>query len=137
MNINSNYEYLSKVFLELIQNPQFKNEFQAFAPEIYADIESYSKNPNCSCKFKIETFVNNNKEINTNFLNNFITKNNLTLNLKEIEERYKITNYSGRVEKVKISEWSSFRDKTINEKAIYRSFAVSNIDNEYVNVFFL
>jgi hypothetical protein len=138
MNIPLNYEYLSKLVLDLIQkNPQFKNELQAFAPEIYADIESYSKNPNCSCRAKVEAHINNNRAPSVNFINNFINNNNLTLDLKDIENKYKITNYSGKVEKIKISEWSAFRDKTINEKAAYRAFSVANIDSEYVNVFFL
>ena len=125
MNIPLNYEYLSKLVLDLIQNnPQFKNELQAFAPEIYADIESYSKNPN-------------NRAPSVNFVNNFINNNNLTIDLKDIENKYKVVNYSGKVEKVKISEWLAFRDKTISERAIYRAFSVVNIDSEYVNVFFL
>ena len=138
MNIPLNYEYLSKLVLDLIQNnPQFKNELQAFAPEIYADIESYSKNPNCSCRAKVEAHINNNRAPSVNFVNNFINNNNLTIDLKDIENKYKTTHYSGKVEKVKISEWLAFRDKTISERAIYRAFSVVNIDSEYVNVFFL
>jgi len=138
MNIPLNYEYLSKLALDLIQkNPQFKNELQAFAPEIYADIQSYSTNPNCSCRAKVEAYINNNREISVNFINNFINNNNLTIDLKDIENKYKVVNYSGKVEKVKISEWPAFRDKIVNEKAVYRAFSVANIDNEYVNVFFL
>jgi hypothetical protein len=73
IEIDKNYQYLSKIFLDLLtKNKEFKTKFQAFAPEIYADIESAATNPNCSCRAKIESFVNKDKENLSNFLNSFI-----------------------------------------------------------------
>lgn len=136
-NINKNYQYFSKIFLELISNQDFKNKFQAFAPEIYAEIQSYSTNPNCSCRFKIEQTINTNKDKYELFINDFLNASQISVDLSKIEDRYKVTNMAGNVEKVKKSEWQSFRDKLINEKAVYRSFAVLPIDQEYVEVYFL
>jgi hypothetical protein len=137
MNIDPNYPFISKVFLELIPNEQFKTEFQAFAPEIYADIQSFSTNPNCSCRGKVEAYVNNNKPKCLDFLNNFIQKNNTSISLDEITKRYIVKPYAGVVEKVKISEWQAFQNRLIQERANYRAFSTSKIDDEYVNVFFL
>jgi hypothetical protein len=134
----SNYPFLGKVFLELLYvNKDFKNSFQAFAPSIYADIESASTNPNCSCRNKIEKYILENKEQSVSFLNNFITQNNLTINIAEIEAKYKTTLYHGKVTDVKIKEWEEFSRKLISERAMYRSFSVMPIDNETVKVFFL
>jgi hypothetical protein len=138
MNIEINYNLFSKVFLHLITtNSDFKLEFQAFAPEIYADIESFSKNPNCSCRAKIEQFVMINKPKCHEFINKFLTEKNIQVDLSVIEAQYKTISYMGTVEKVKISEWKQFSDSLIAKKAVYRSFSVSKIDDEYVNVFFL
>jgi hypothetical protein len=137
MNIDANYPFISKVFLELIPNQEFKTAFQAFAPEIYADIQSFSTNPNCSCRGKVETYVNNNKLKCLDFLNDFIQKNNTSISLEEIAKKYTIKSYIGLVEKVKISEWAAFQNRLLQERANYRAFSTSRIDDEYVNVFFL
>jgi hypothetical protein len=137
MNIDINNPILSKIVLELLFNKKFKNEFQAFAPEIYADIESFTSNPNCTCKNKIEIYAIKNKEKTSTFLNNFINDNNINLDLDAITQKYTSKQYAGIVEKVKISEWDKFKDKLVKEKAIYRSFATIKFDEEYIYVFFL
>jgi hypothetical protein len=136
--IETNYEFLSKLFLELLEiKPEFKTRFQAVAPEIYADIESASTNPNCSCRGKVEYYVNNNREKSAVFLNDFLRDNKYNIVLEEIENRYRFAIYHGKVEKVKISEWQEFSDGLAQKRAAYRAFSVSPIDSEYVNVFFL
>lgn len=137
-DINSNYEFLSKIFLELLTiKPEFKSSFQAIAPEIYADIESASTNPNCSCRGKVEHYVNINRDKSTTFLNKFLHDNNFRIDISEIENRYRFEIYHGKVERVKISEWKEFSDRLVYERAAYRAFSVANVDSEYVNVFFL
>jgi len=137
MSIPNNYPFVSKIFLELVSNAKFKLAFQAFAPEIYADIESASTNPNCSCRGKVENYVNTNKDKSVDFLNNFIKDNEITINLEDISKRYTIKQYAGVVEKVKISDWKNFQNRLNEERAFYRTFSTSRIDDEYVNVFFL
>lgn len=137
MIVQNDYPFVSKIFLELVPNQQFKTAFQSIAPEIYADIESASTNPNCSCRGKVENYVNNNKEKCISFLNKFIELTGLEIDLKMISERYTVKSYAGKIKKVKISEWEKFSDLLVEEKAVFRSFSTSRIDDEYINVFFL
>lgn len=138
MNIDINYQFFTKVFLNLItNNSDFKNEFQAFAPEIYADIQSFSTNPNCSCRGKIEQYIITHRQKSHEFINKFLTEKNVQVDLNSIEAQYKTTLYMGTVEKVKISEWKQFSDSLNTKKAVFRSFSVCPINEEYVNVFFL
>jgi len=137
MNIPNDYPFLSKIFLELVSNQQFKTAFQAVAPEIYADIESASTNPNCSCRSKVENYVNTNRQKSLDFLNNFIENTGLEVNLQSITQKYTVKSYAGVVEKVKISEWQNFQNRLTQERANFRTFSTSRIDDEYVNVFFL
>jgi len=137
MNIQSTDPMLSKIVLELLFNKQFKIKFQAVSTEIYADIESFVINPNCTCRNKIEAYCIKNKDKVTVFLNDFINNNNINIDLETIKSKYTSKQYAGVVEKVKISEWAEFKDKLIKEKAIYRSFATIKFDDEYIYVFFL
>lgn len=138
MNIDSNYQHLSKIFLELLTvNQNFKVSFQSLAPEIYADIESASTNPNCSCRGKVENYVNSNREKCGKFLNESSSEIKSLINLQEIENRYTFVIYNGKVERVKVSEWSNFAQKLNTDKAAYRQFSVLRVDDEYVDVFFI
>ena len=134
----SDYPFLGKIFLELLSSNQvFKLNFQALAPQIYADIESASTNPNCSCRAKIEKHVLENKEQCTEFLNKFVTQNNLNIDISQIELKYKTTPYHGKTVDVKISEWEQFSKQLIQQKAVFRSFSLIVIDPDTVKVFFL
>jgi hypothetical protein len=138
MNIDSNYQYLSKIFLELLTlNQDFKASFQSLAPEIYADIESASTNPNCSCRGKVENYVNSNREKCAKFLNESSTEIKSFINLHDIENKYGFVIYGGKVERVKVTEWSDFSQKLNNDRAAYRQFSLLRVDDEYVDVFFL
>jgi trans-aconitate methyltransferase len=137
MKVPNDYPFLSKIFLELVSNQQFKTAFQAVAPEIYADIESASTNPNCSCRGKVENYVNTNRQKALDFLNNFIENTGVEVDLQAITQKYTIKSYAGVVEKVKISEWQTFQNRLTQERANFRAFSTSKIDDEYVNVFFL
>ena len=137
MNIDTNNPLLPKIVLELLFNKKFKNELQAFTPEIYADIESFVSNPNCTCKNKIEVYAIKNKQKISIFVNNFLNDNNINLDLEAINQKHTSKQYAGVVEKVKISEWDKFKDKLMKEKAIYRSFATIKFDEEHIYVFFL
>lgn len=51
----------TKVVLGLIRfDKQFRKGFMAKAREIYADIISFVANPNCTCKKRVEEYINNN-----------------------------------------------------------------------------
>jgi len=138
MNIDPNYQYLSKIFLELLSlNQNFKASFQSLAPEIYADIESASTNSNCSCRGKVENYVNSNREKCAKFLNESSTEIKSLINLHDIENKYGFVIYGGKVERVKVTEWNNFSQKLNNDRAAYRQFSLLRVDDEYVDVFFL
>jgi hypothetical protein len=137
INFNPTYEFLSKIFLELVSDSNFKTAFQAIAPEIYADIESASTNPNCSCRNKIEHVINNNRQKFFDFLLNLPYELQTKINIDAINSKYTHMMYAGSVKRVKISEWDSFYRKLVDERAAYRSFSVLRNDEETVDVFFL
>lgn len=135
---SENYQYFSKIFLELInKNLEFKISFQTFAPQIFADIESFSKNPNCSCRSKIEAFILDNRSSCYNFIKNYIDSNNLKINFQEIEDKYKTTIYSGKRIEVKKNEWHVFSDALKKDRALYKSFSILSKDQDTVEVYFL
>jgi hypothetical protein len=138
MNIDKNYEFLSKIFLELLTNePDFKPLFQALAPEIYADIESASTNPNCSCRGRVENYVNTNREKCSIFINGLSENIKSKIDLNDITSKYSFVIYSGTIKRTKISEWRNFYDQMMQERASYRAFSIVKVDDETVDVFFL
>lgn len=137
MVIDIQYSFLPKVFLELINNREFKTQFQANCPEIYADIESAYNNPNCSCRAKIEAYINKNREKVYPFLKLFLESNKIDLDLASIEQKYKMTPYVGKTEVIKISEWSSYVENLTKIKAAFRNFSVIKEDEEHIRIFFL
>jgi len=137
-NIPSDYRFLAQAALDfLTRYPNFKTKFQAIAPEIYADIESASTNPNCSCRNKVENYVFSNRESCANLINSFISENNIPFNIDEFTAIYQTTPYHGVVETVKTQDWFSYVDGLMQKKAIFRSFSVVKIDEETINVFFI
>jgi hypothetical protein len=133
-----NYPYFSKIFLEQISsNPQFKIEFQAFAPKIFADIESFSTNSNCSCRSKIEVYINENKDNCFIFLNDFIKNHNLDIDFTYIESKYKVTNYSGKIITVKKNQWELFVTNLQRERALFRTISIVPLTPDSIEVYFL
>jgi hypothetical protein len=57
--------------------------------------------------------------------------------LHDIENKYGFVIYGGKVERVKVTEWSDFSQKLNNDRAAYRQFSLLRVDDEYVDVFFL
>jgi hypothetical protein len=68
ISINSSedegYTYLSNLFLYLLSHLQnsFYDKYEKDLYEIYADIISFIKNPNCSCRTKIIHYVQDNQQ---------------------------------------------------------------------------
>jgi len=58
------YNYLNNLFLYLLSHLQnlFYDKYEKDFYEIYADIISFIKNPNCSCRSKVVNYVKNNKD---------------------------------------------------------------------------
>lgn len=166
--VNADYPLLSKIFIEILisKNEVFKNKFQADFPDLFADIESFYGNPNCSCRGKIEKYILSNKEKSVEFLNGFVAENggdnhNL-FKLEDINRKYNLApnpapnpapqeiveqisskgeknddDYSGRTELVKISEWENYIIGLREKQAKFFQFSTIKVDEETVRVFFL
>jgi hypothetical protein len=134
---NTEKNYAEAVLTLLQNNTTFKDVFLSFAPDISAEIESASNNNNCSCRNKIISFINENKEQFNDFLYDFLVKNDLFIYFIEILNSIPVyTSYSGRIAKTSISEWHNFSENLRKDNATFSSFSVIK-DGEDILVFFL
>jgi len=140
MNITKENLYLSKIFLELIQNhDSFKTAVQSVFPIIYADVESYKTNPNCSCKNKIEAFVNSNRDTSHAFLDKWYNENlALKINLAEIISKYIVTNVSGKIYRIPKTDeaFADLQKKMTEERWAFRAFNII-AENDSFAIYFL
>jgi hypothetical protein len=136
--INIDYPYLEKIFIELMLNQKFRDDFKNNYPD-YTDLsKSIDENQPCQeCLSGLESEIRLNKEKYIDFLNDWLETNQLKLDFEDIESRYITTDYMGRVEKVKVSEWADYSKKLAKIRAMYRAFSVFKLDDEFVEVFFL
>jgi hypothetical protein len=136
--INIDYPYLEKIFMELMLNQKFRDDFKNNYPD-YADLsKSIDENQPCQeCLSGLDSEIRLNKEKYIDFLNDWLETNQLKLDFEDIESRYITTDYMGRVEKVKVSEWADYCKKLAKIRAIYRAFSVFRLNDEFVEVFFL
>lgn len=136
--INIDYPYLEKIIIELMLNQKFRDDFKNNYPD-YNDLsKSIDENQPCQeCLSGLESEIRSNKEKYIDFLNDWLETNQLKLDFEDIESRYITTDYMGRVEKVKVSEWADYSKKLAKIRAIYRAFSVFKLDDEFVEVFFL
>lgn len=125
-------------FFEGALKLNFKNEFQKFAPEMYADLESAYHNANCTCMTKIKLFAKENKESFVGFLLKFVEKfsneEDLQDKIENKSKNIKQVYLGGTVLKTKISNWKDFSNKISG--SVYRSFSVVKEGDELL-VFFL
>jgi hypothetical protein len=140
--VNLDVEELTQVmiayFLDDDLSDNFKTAFQKLAPDYYADIESASSNPNCSCINKLKLFIKANKDsfatLLLSFADNFSSQEDLydkvTNKAKNVAQLY----LGGSVLKTTVSAWKDFFNKI--SKAQYRSFSVVK-EGEDLLVFFL
>jgi len=59
----------------ILNNERFKNDFMNSYGEIFASVLGYAHNPKCSCKFKLECFIDKNEESIKLFLKNWRENN--------------------------------------------------------------
>lgn len=128
VNITKENVYLSKVVLDLIKNfDDFRLSLQATFTEIYAEIESFKNNPNCSCKNKIESFVNSNRDRVYEFVATW-HKSHEQVDLAEFIKAYVVNNVSGKVFRIDNNDKSfeEFSRKIYSEKFSFRAFDIVN-----------
>lgn len=128
MIIDKNSPYFSKLFLELIQtNAKFKTDIQATMPAIFADVESFSINPNCSCRGRIEAHINSNRDASHIFLVDWLQQNpQPTFNPQAIIQKFTTTTLGGTIVTLPNTEqaFAEFYTKAISERYVFRGFSV-------------
>jgi hypothetical protein len=138
MKIEKDYPHLGRVFLNLLSsNKDFKVRFEAFAPEVYSEVQSYVTNPNCTCKAKISEYVKNNKEKCADFVNLFLLEFDVDVDLDKINSEVNAEIGMGRIIRIKKSEWVNFNKNMIDQGIRYRGFSVVPVDDEHIDVYIL
>lgn len=124
--------YYHKIILDIIKlSKEFKASLQSEFPNSYADIESASTNPNCSCVKRVETELINNREKSLNLLNNFLSNQE---NFKKVQnilntdyEALMPKSYFGRVFIIENTEekFKEFTERVEKDRAMFRSLSTS------------
>jgi hypothetical protein len=133
MNIPKEKEaFFHKIILNLIRvSDDFKSILQSEFPNIYADIESASTNPNCGCVKKVETELFNNKDKSLNLLNDYLSNNE---NLEKINQILSIDYaalspkpYSGKMFIIENTEekFKELMDNINKDRAVFRNFSTA------------
>jgi hypothetical protein len=150
VTLEQNYPHVDRVVLQLLsKNQAFKPQFELFAPEVYAEIQTFVTNPNCSCKSKIAEYSRSNSEKCINFVNNFLSETNSSVDFDEINNNLTqqpavppvLRNSHGgpgRVKRIKKSEWEKF---PIENQSSFggpiRFFSVVQVDEENIDVYYI
>jgi hypothetical protein len=119
--------YFQKIILNLIRvSEDFKSILQSEFPNIYADIQSASTNPNCSCVRKVEAELLSNKDKALNLLN--IDYASLAPKL-----------YSGRMFVIENTEekFKEFMDFINQDRAQFRNFSTAISPEGKLHIYFL
>jgi hypothetical protein len=136
-------KYISKIVLNLITKyPDFKSQLQASFPDLYADIESASSNPNCSCRGKVEHRVTLEREKSIKLVNEFLSKHGKEAEVQTIinlpynsmtstfygGKRYEIDNTT--------EAFKEFSNQLLKDRATFRGFSVYP-QNDKLLIYFL
>jgi hypothetical protein len=136
--------YFQKIILNLIRiSDDFKSILQSEFPNIYADIQSASTNPNCSCVKKVETELLNNKDKSLNLLNNYLSNKE---NLDKIQSVLNIDYaaltpkpYYGKMFVIENTEekFKEFMDFVNKDRAQFRNFSTAISPEGKLHIYFL
>jgi hypothetical protein len=133
------YSPLAQVFTGLLQIPQmedFVSRFQTFAPLISADIATYYEDNTSNAMGRIFFYVELYKNESSQFLFDYATEHNLEplVDSLMVTTLGSTVTLSGKVAKVKISDWFTFAAKVNN--ASFKSFSTA-LSGDDVLVFFI
>jgi hypothetical protein len=147
--LEQNYPHVDQVVLQLLsKNQEFKPKFELFAPEVYAEIQTFVVNPNCSCRGKIAEYSRNNSEKCINFINSFLTETNSSVNLEEINNSVAqqpaahpnphAMQGPGKIKRIKKTEWEKFSIENHSDfGGPIRFFSIVPVDDENIDVYFV
>jgi hypothetical protein len=140
MIVDKTSPFFSKLFLELIQtNAKFKTDIQAAMPAIFADVESFSINPNCSCRGRIEARISSNRDSSYTFLMDWLQQNpQPNFNPQAIIQKFATTTLGGTIVTLPNTEqaFAEFYTKAISERYVFRGFSIVPAGDN-IKVYFL
>jgi hypothetical protein len=132
--------YFQHVVLWLIQNDiLFVKFFKEFAPSIADKIDSYVKNPNCSCKNTIQNYAIENFHDVKQFVLSFLDKNpQVKIDIDYIEKQNKVTFVRGQIFRIPKNDkaFEEFFKHITTNKFAYSHFSVA-ADGDSWAIFFL
>jgi len=133
-------DFLSAIVLKLIQEDIiFEKEFALFAPQIKDKIDSYQKNPNCTCRNDITAFCMTNTDKTIKFLEDFIKENKQIIDIIEsvINENPGIY-IGGKIFQIEKTEeaYRKFMEESIVKKYQFRTFSIIE-KNDFWQIFFI
>lgn len=145
MNIPKEKEaYFHKIILNLIRvSEDFKLILQSEFPNIYADIESASTNPNCSCVKKVEKELFANKDKALNLLNTYLSNKD---NLEKIQSVLNVDyvalspkSYSGKMFTIENTEekFKELVNSIQKDRAMFRSFSTAINSEGKLHIYFI
>lgn len=133
-------KFLIPIVFEIIQEDViFIKKFKELAPQIEDKIESFSKNPNCSCKNIIAEYIKNNYKIVKDFVLHFLNENpQVKINLDEIAKKNTRRNVRGHVFRIPKNDQAfyQFYEHIVNNNFEFSQFSI-NQDGDFWVIFFL
>lgn len=136
--------YFHKIILNLIRvSEDFKLILQSEFPKIYADIESASTNPNCSCVKKVEKELLVNKDKALNLLNTYLSNKD---NLEKIQNLLNVDYaslspkpYFGKMFIIENTEekFKEFMETINKDRAQFRNFSTAINPEGKLHIYFL
>jgi hypothetical protein len=138
------HNFYHKIIINLISSfPEFKSMLQSEFPSIYADIESASSNPNCSCVRKIESELLQNQSKSIIVLNKFLYNKDNNEKIKEIinidYESMAPKSYQGKMFIIENTpeSFKNLVDSVVENRGFFRSFSTSIDENGKLNIYFI
>ena len=96
-------------------------------PAIFADVESFKINPNCSCRGRIEAHINSNRDTSHAFLVDWLQQNpQSAFTPQAIIQKFTTTTLGGTIVTLPNTEqaFAEFYTKAISERYVFRGFSV-------------
>jgi hypothetical protein len=123
----------------LLTVEQVRDAFINHFSEIAADITSYKSNPGCSCRHKVEKYLEQNKDEAYELLLSIFNSNpSLQENINNVNSMYEYIPVNGRVVTLDNTEeaWAQFVQKINAEKWSFMNFSTSSYGDK-LRVYFI
>lgn len=120
-------------------NELLRNAFLEKFSHLNADIESFKSNYHCGCRKKIELFIRKNRDIVSDFFDNFYNSNpSMQDDLDGAIKNYSGFKVSGLIFEIDDTQeaYSAFYERMIEEKFAFDSMQIARADNK-LRIYFL